>query len=251
MPASYPARALPGRTRDGSLAEFMEPSLGPAVPGQDSSKPTRRQIVDLLKWNGPMTVADLAGALGITAVAARRHLDCLEADRLVRQDVRSGGRGRPAHLFALTRAGDELFPRNYDQLVLQLLAVAGERFGPDAVDELLAGRRAALADRYRDRTAGLGPGQVAAELARIQDENGYMADVHAEPGGCWLMREHNCAIPAVAARHAGACGHELDLLRELAGPGVEIERVAHIRAGDQTCAYRLRPARELPGDEVV
>jgi predicted ArsR family transcriptional regulator len=46
----------------------------------------------------------------------------------------------------------------------------------------------------------------------------------------------------VAGSWPTACAHELALFKQLAGPGVEVERVAHIQAGDPVCAYVLRAA---------
>jgi predicted ArsR family transcriptional regulator len=209
------------------------------VSSANTSKTTRRAVVELLKWNGPMTAAALGEALSVSAVAVRRHLDALEGDGIVDQATRSSGRGRPAHVYRLTPLGDDQFPRNYDQLVLQLLHAAVAEFGGDAVERLLAQRGRALAARYADRTAGLELPALAAVLARIQDENGYMAECETGEDGEFVLREHNCAIPAIAGRHPAACQQELQLLRTLAGPDVDLERIAHIRSGDPVCAYRL------------
>jgi predicted ArsR family transcriptional regulator len=214
------------------------------VASANHTTPTRRAIVDLLKWHGPMTVTALGAELGVSAVAVRRHLEGLERDGLVSQAARSGGRGRPAHVFQLSPAGHELFPRNYGQLVAQLLQAAAAEFGPDAVIKLFASRQRAMAANLAH---GRGPAggplpEVAERLAEVQDAAGYMAEAVPAPGepGAFTLREHNCPIPAVAASHPVACVAELALLRELAGPGVEVERVEHMPAGDDVCAYRLR-----------
>ena len=39
--------------------------------------PTRRAVLDLLKRNGPQTVAQLGAALSLSGVAVRRHLETL------------------------------------------------------------------------------------------------------------------------------------------------------------------------------
>jgi hypothetical protein len=69
-----------------------------------------------------------------------------------------------------------------------------------------------------------------------------MADCQQTGEGRWLVSEHNCAIARVAGAWPTACTHELALFRQLAGPGVAVERVAHIQAGDPVCAYVLRAA---------
>jgi predicted ArsR family transcriptional regulator len=218
------------------------------VPTNDTASPTRRTVVELLKRYGPLTVAELGRRLGVSAVAVRRHLEQLERDGLVVQTLQPSSRGRPAHLYSLTAEGHERFPRAYDQLALHLLGAACSAFGDGAVEALFARRQRLLADTYRERVAAAladgdaGIAGLARELAAIQDENGYMAASVDGPDGP-EVREHNCAIGRVAAEHPMACDYELRLLQELAGPEVMVERIAHLQAGDQHCAYRLARRR--------
>jgi predicted ArsR family transcriptional regulator len=213
----------------------------PPAEGAPSQNPqTRRAVLEQLKLMGPRTVAQLHEALNVTGVAVRRHLDTLERDGLVRQTTRSSGRGRPAHVYSLTELGHDLFPRNYHQLVVQLLEAVGDRFGGEAVEALFAHRREVLAELYRARTVGRDLPGLASEVAAIQDENGYMADCQAIEGERWLVQEHNCAIARVAKVHPPACANELALFRQLAGPDVQVDRVAHMQAGDSVCAYVFR-----------
>src|SRR5919206_3193797 len=112
------------------------------------SAPTRRAVLDLLKRNGSQTVAQLGAALALSGVAVRRHLEVLEHVGLVRQSTRSQGRGRPAYVYALTEMGHDLFPRNYHQLVAQLLEAATSELGPEAVERLFDPRQQELAELY-------------------------------------------------------------------------------------------------------
>jgi predicted ArsR family transcriptional regulator len=206
------------------------------------SAPTRRAVLDLLKRNGPQTVAQLGAALELSGAGVRRHLEDLERLGLVQQSSRSQGRGRPAYVYALTEMGHDLFPRNYHQLVAQLLEAAATELGPAAVERLFDHRQQELAELYAGRTHGRALPDLARALAAIQDENGYMADCRQTGDGRWLVSEHNCAIARVAGTWPTACNHELALFRQLAGPEVAVERVAHIQSGDPVCAYVLRAA---------
>jgi predicted ArsR family transcriptional regulator len=203
---------------------------------------TRRAVLDMLKRNGPQTVAQLVASLRLSGVAVRRHLGVLENVGLVRQSTRPQGRGRPAHVYALTEMGHDLFPRNYHQLVAQLLEAAATELGPQAVERLFDHRQQELAELYAGRTQGRDLPELARALAAIQDENGYMAECRQTGEDRWLVSEHNCAIARVAGAWPTACNHELALFRQLAGPGVSVERVAHIQSGDPVCAYVLRAA---------
>ncbi|HEX9343720.1 MAG TPA: metalloregulator ArsR/SmtB family transcription factor [Actinomycetota bacterium] len=206
------------------------------------SPSTRRAVLDLLKREGPQTVARLGEALGVSGVAVRRHLEALISDGLVTQTASASGRGRPAHVYALTEAGHDQFPRNYHQLAAQLLEAVEERFGAGALESLFERRQQVLAALYAARTHGRPLGALAAELAAIQDENGYMADWEQTGTDRYVVSEHNCAIRCVASAYPQACQHELALFQQLAGPAVEVQRIEHLQAGDSRCAYVLRPA---------
>ena len=80
-----------------------------------------------------------------------------------------------------------------------------------------------------------------AELTRILDEDGYLADVERLDDGGWRITEHNCAILTVATGYRQACSSELTFIRD-ALPGATVERVAHLMDGAHVCAYEVRPA---------
>jgi predicted ArsR family transcriptional regulator len=69
----------------------------------------------------------------------------------------------------------------------------------------------------------------------LQDQAGYLAEAIVSDDGAVRLREHNCAIDKIARRTSAACDAELDLFRELLGPGVK--RESHIASGDRCCTY--------------
>jgi predicted ArsR family transcriptional regulator len=74
------------------------------------------------------------------------------------------------------------------------------------------------------------------ELARLQDELGYISEARVDGDGIRLV-EHNCAVLDVARRNPAACRAELDLFRDVLG--VEVTRERHIATGDRCCVYRV------------
>ncbi|MGI9023118.1 MAG: helix-turn-helix transcriptional regulator [Acidimicrobiales bacterium] len=205
---------------------------------------TRRNLLLLLRKNPGVTVTELAAELGLTGMGVRRHLDALESDGLVETtDCARRGRGRPASGWRLSAAGLELFPRRYDAIALDLLEDLNEHVGPEAVaavfarrtDKLVADYDAALEDRTTldERVAG---------LTQIRDDAGYLAEWSKGADGELVLTENNCAVHKVAERHPAVCAMELNLIRRVLGPDVEVTRVAHTMAGDAVCSYCIRPA---------
>jgi DeoR family transcriptional regulator, suf operon transcriptional repressor len=201
---------------------------------------TRRAVLTALKRAGTATAARLAGPLGLSPAAVRQQLHRLAEDGLVGHRPDPEGRGRPVHRYGLTGAGEALFPKRYGDLTAELLGYLG---GPGAaeVDALFDQRRARRLAGATPRLADLPLADQVAELTRILDEDGYLADIEELEGGGWRITEHNCAILTVATGYRQACSSELEFIRG-ALPGARVERVAHLMDGAHVCAYEVRPA---------
>lgn len=199
------------------------------------------ELVTALKHAGEATADDLAAQLGVTVSAVRQQLDGLAADGLVAWRPLARGRGRPTHLYRLTRAAEPLFPKAYGGLTTELLGYVADA-DPNLVDDIFDRRRQRRLEGAQARLAGLGSDFAArvAELARILDEDGYLASWEALPDGSYRIVEHNCAVLDVAERYGQACTSEIAFLRQ-ALPDARVERVSHMIAGGHSCAYEVTP----------
>ncbi|MBC8163524.1 MAG: transcriptional regulator [Roseiflexaceae bacterium] len=198
---------------------------------------TRQQILGLLRRRGPMTAAELSQALGIGAVGVRQHLALLERDALTHVRAVRRGVGRPSHLYALTDQAEALFPKRYDRMALDAIEFVETLGGAAAVDHLFTHRRAKLAQQYLPRLAGKPRVAQVAELARLLNEQGYMADWSQEPDGSFTLVEHNCPVDCVAREYAQTCSHELMLYEEVLG--TPIAREESMSNGGTCCRYRI------------
>ena len=222
----------------------MTPTQTPTeVAGQAvalASLPAARQaIVITLKKRGEATTDELAEAVGITASAVRQHLHPLAADGLVAHREERAGPGRPRHWYRLTPVAETLFPKRYGELANQLLGFV-EDSDAGLVDLAFERRRQLRTERAMARMAGRSFDERVRELARILDEDGYLADCEQQPDGTWLVVEHNCAVIDVARRYGQACTSELAFLRDTLADA-QVERIAHMIAGAHVCAYEIRP----------
>jgi DeoR family suf operon transcriptional repressor len=200
------------------------------------------ELVTALKHAGEATADDLAAQLGVTVSAVRQQLDNLYADGLVAWRPVARGRGRPTHLYHLTRAAEPLFPKAYGGLTTELLGYVADA-DPNLVDDIFDRRRQRRLEGAQARLAGLSSDFRArvAEMAKILDEDGYLASWEALPDGSYRIVEHNCAVLDVAERYGQACSSEIAFLRQ-ALPGARVERVSHMIAGAHSCAYVIEPA---------
>jgi predicted ArsR family transcriptional regulator len=197
------------------------------------------RLLALLKARGPARIADLALALAISAEAARQQLTRLADDGLVAPTTERKGVGRPSRQWALTPKAERRFPDAHAALTVRLIEAVRSELGAAALDRIVMVRERQALDDYQAEMAGAaGLAEKVARLAAIRTREGYMADWREAPDG-FLFTENHCPICAAAKACQGFCRAELELFREVLGPGVAIERTDHIASGARRCAYQI------------
>lgn len=101
---------------------------------------TREEIMGLLKTNGAMSVAQLAKQLEMTEMGVRRHLYAMQQDHLLDTEMVRQQMGRPLQMYRLSDTGDERFPKQYHQLILDLLQEMESWQDENSVQRLFEGR---------------------------------------------------------------------------------------------------------------
>jgi len=202
----------------------------------------RRAVLYAVRRRGEATAEQVAEQLDITVSGARQHLTVLAKDGLVESSELAspeGRRGRRTLVYSATSGADAYFPKAYGELTKELLGYVADT-DRDLLDQLFAKRREARIESARTRLASKRTLRAkVAELTRILDEDGYLANwEQAEPGVLRIV-EHNCAIWAVAERYGQACTSELEFIRTVLD-GADVERVQHMVAGARRCAYEVR-----------
>lgn len=199
-------------------------------------KGLRGEILVALKRAQPLTAHELAHALGVSPNAIRHHLKELEAESLIGFGREQRGLGAPTHAFRLSAAGEALFPRAYEEMLTQLLAGVVRTAGRAAAVELFREQYRELTRTLRAQLDGAGAPERVDRVARLMNEQGYMAEWREAAGG-YELAEHNCAIRSVAERFPEVCAAEEQFLRDVLGAAVE--RRAHIASGCNACEYAI------------
>jgi predicted ArsR family transcriptional regulator len=203
-------------------------------------------LLILLKTRGPQTTADLGRAAGVSGEAARQQLARLAADGLVVPTVEPRGVGRPAHVWALTEAGNARFPDAHGELTVQLIRSIRTQLGEDVLDRIIDARAVESRAAYAAALEGASDlGDRVARLAEARSREGYMAESGTDGGG-YVLVENHCPICVAATSCQGFCRAELDTFREVLGPDASVERTEHIVAGDRRCVYRISRAAAPP-----
>jgi predicted ArsR family transcriptional regulator len=234
-PQPVPAAAPADPARSAPAAD-VSPSGG-------SSSTLRRAILLHLRRAGPAEPDAIADSLQASRSGVAQQLRALDAAGLVSRTAVRHGVGRPRHQYDVTALAQDLFPSNYDGLATGLLAAILEVGGDSLVEDVFAARRRQAQTRLRQQIdAALPPAAPLAdrvrELARIQDELGYLAEAYVDQDGIRLV-EHNCAVLDVASATPAACQAELELFRGVLR--ADVTREQHIAGGDRCCEYRVGP----------
>ncbi|MET8768522.1 metalloregulator ArsR/SmtB family transcription factor [Streptomyces sp. NPDC004658] len=212
------------------------PTGAPQEELATGERSTRNRVARSILDHGPSTVAELAGRLGLTQAAVRRHLDALVADDVVEaREQRVYGtrtRGRPAKVFALTDCGRDAFDQSYDKLAVDALRWIAEQGGPEAVAAFARARIAAQASAYRKAIEAVTPDKRAEALAKALSADGYAATARSAPVGEQLC-QHHCPVAHVAEQFPQLCEAETEIFAELLG--THVQRLATIAHGDGVC----------------
>ncbi|MGH3917083.1 MAG: helix-turn-helix transcriptional regulator [Pseudonocardiaceae bacterium] len=206
---------------------------------------TREAVARTLLEHGPVSAAEVADSLGLSAAAVRRHLDALLADgqATTRSAPRHGprGRGRPAKLFLLTAGGRARFGHAYDDLAAAALRFLAERGGEQAVRSFAEQRITDLVDRHRHTViARPDPTGRAQALADALSSEGYAASAQHVGNGAQLC-QHHCPVAHVAAEFPQLCEAETAAFADLLG--IHVQRLATIARGDAVCTTHVPEAR--------
>lgn len=208
----------------------------------DSISTAKTRLLHILKTKGPQSAAALARRLSVTPMAIRQHLAGLESAGLVEHEDERGQVGRPRRIWRL-RDTDEVhrrFPDSHAELTVDLLEAARTAFGAEGLAKLIEERTHLQEVAYRRRIPEEAPVEKKlAELARIRQEEGYLAEWRREPSGGFLFVENHCPICAAAKTCVQLCRNELALFRFVLGPEVAVERTEYILEGARRCAYRI------------
>lgn len=196
---------------------------------------THEAVLLHLKRHGEMSVTQLCDALGVTAMAVRRHLSGLQKDGLVESRLVRQLRGRPTYRYRLTAKAESVFPSGFETLAVEILDVIREQSGPQGVMDILSARNKRLAEKLAPRLQNKNLSQRIAEVAKIFSESGYMTDWESLPNGDFFIYQRHCAVHSLANQYRQLCALEPKLIEDLLG--VQVIRQQYMLNSDPVCGY--------------
>lgn len=179
---------------------------------------TRGQIVTMLRGSN-CTVEELALKLELTDNAVRSHLATLERDGLVRQTGFRRGARKPHFTYSLTDEADRLFPKAYDALLNQLIAVLKHRLQPAEIDDVLREVGRAVATSSGNGSDSTLQDRVQRAL-KVLEGIGGTAEIEQHEDKI-VIRGNGCPLAAAVAAHPEVCRLAETLVAEIVKAPVE------------------------------
>ena len=185
---------------------------------------------------------ELAKVMKVSRMAVHKHLVLLQNRGLVESIENRGHVGRPRMVYQLTSQSKSVFPKSYSAIATHALDFIERNMGKEGVEKVLYERQTELFDQYYKRLKGLDFNKQVKELARIRDEEGYIAESRSKSDGKHVLLEYNCPIIHIAEKHWEACSTETELFEKLLGANIETTHRA--AKGDSICKFVIKEKRE-------
>jgi len=215
----------------------------------DGFSEPKKKLLYYLKVMQQAGLEELANVMKISRMAVHKHLAILQNRGLVEGlEVRGNVVGRPRMVYQLTGQSKTVFPKSYSAIATHALDFIERNMGKEGVEKVLRERQSDLFEQYYKRLKNLDFDKQVKELARIRDEEGYIAESKKESkksddsGGKYVILEYNCPIIHIAEKHWEACSTESELFEKLLG--ADIETTHRVAKGDSICKFVIKQRRE-------
>jgi len=205
-----------------------------------------RELLDLIRRRGPLTVTEMAEQLGVTGTAIRNRLTRLLATGLVERRAEHLGRGRPRHQYQASVEAHKRLGQNYADLALalwgEMMSVVADRKLRRVLFTRLTDR---LAEIYRTKITGDEWEGRLVQLSRVLHDRGVEAEVALDdPGLGPILRQHSCPYYELAEVDRAICALERKMFEKVLGRGL---RLSQCRLdGDRSCDFQAKPVPLVP-----
>jgi DeoR family suf operon transcriptional repressor len=210
----------------------------------DGFSEPKKKLLYYLKVMQQAGLEELAAVMKVSRMAVHKHLSILQERGLVEAVETRGHVGRPKMAYQLTSQSKTVFPKSYSAIATHALDFIERNMGKEAVEKVLRERQGELFDQYYKRLKDKDFDKQVKELAKIRDEEGYMAESKKESKNSrkHVLLEYNCPIIHIAEKHWEACSIETELFEKLLG--AEIETTHRAAKGDAVCKFLIKERTE-------
>jgi DeoR family suf operon transcriptional repressor len=202
-------------------------------------------LLDLLRKQGPLSIAQLKAGMGVTATAVRQRLIRLLSQGDIERHTERISRGRPIHRYALTEKGRRRAGANFADLAIALWQEIRQIKDAEVRRGLLQRISGRLATLYAGQIRGSSLEERMESLASVFRERQIPFEVE-RVRELPLLHATACPYPDLAEQDRTVCSMERMMFSELLGQNV---RLSNCRLdGHNCCTFEpVGHAAGLPG----
>ena len=202
------------------------------------------RIVKLLVGQPPMAISELIDATGVTRTAITEQLNELVAAGYVRRTVEPcSGRGRPRHLYSLTRqAMHTLFDSDHGILVPAIQQAIVEIGGNELLVQIIHRAGRVISDNYMKRISADDPVERLRQLSELMQEDGIQVEMN-EKDGVVTFCKRSCPFISMYNGTDFVCGIDREVLSNVVGAPLQQIESRHDDAS-ACCAFELVAAKK-------
>ncbi len=208
-----------------------------------------RSLLDVIRRHGPLTVAELAERLEVTATAVRNRLTRLVGAGMVERRAENHGRGRPRHTYQASVEAHKQLGQNYADLAVVLWDEMMTTVEDRKLRRLLFGRiTERLAEMYRAQMTGDEWEGRLVQLGSILHERGIETEVSRGDGSSMpVLKQHSCPYYELAEVDRAVCAMERKMFEKVLGRSL---RLSQCRLdGHRSCDFEAKP--NSPASAIV
>lgn len=215
-------------------------------PPIDVGESSDRPLLDLIRRRGPLTVAEMAEAMGVTPTAIRNRLGRLVGSGLVERRVEHQGRGRPRHAYLASAEAHRKLGQNYADLALVLWDEMMRTVEDRKLRRILFTRiTERLAELYRTQLTGDAWQGRMVQLGSILHDRGIEAEVvGGKDDDLPVLKQHSCPYFELAEADHTVCAMERKMFEKVLGRAL---RLSQCRLdGHRSCDFEAKPVHNPP-----
>ena len=210
---------------------------------KDAASSPREYVVQILRRHGPLGLAEIADYYGARAQSVRPQLSWLLANGYVEVETIRSGVGRPRHRYRLTARADEMFPKDYRDLAIELIESAATQGEVALVHGVFMRRESELESEISPQLLGRNLEEKLDVICTVLSQRGYMARYFRDEDAVgYVLEARNCPVSAVVEYTDMPCSCERDMIARLLAGDASVESTKRLPLDDELCSYSVRPA---------
>jgi predicted ArsR family transcriptional regulator len=207
------------------------------------SETSDRELLDLIRRHGPLTVEEMVARSEVTATAVRNRLTRLVGSGMIerRSAPGGGGRGRPKHVYQASAQAHKRLGQNYADLAVILWGEMMRTVEDRKLRRVLFARiTERLAELYRAQVTGVEWERRMVQLGTILHDRGIETEVIPGDGGVLpVLKQHSCPYYELAEADRAVCAMERKMFEKVLGRSL---RLSHCRLdGHRSCDFEAKP----------